>query len=247
MIVAAAQISINNSIEKNFEKIVSFIDKAKENSCDIICFPEMSLTGYNKEVLSDINLNNKINNYLYTIQEISNKNQIAVIIGYGYIENGSLKNRAGIILPNKDVVTYDKINLTNLESQFFSSGEKVVSFEYKGVKCGVIICRDQNYPLITHKLQQEGVKVLFILTAHYYNPKEARWKIEKNRAIPITRAVENKFYVVLANTIGTHIGMISLGNSLIIEPEGNVVVSAGESEEALLCYELQMTNISQYI
>ena len=56
----------------------------------------------------------------------------------------------------------------------------------------------------------------------------------KNRAIPITRAVENGVYVLLSNFVGSHLGMVSLGNSLIADPDGAVVSSAGESEESLL-------------
>ncbi len=58
--------------------------------------------------------------------------------------------------------------------------------------------------------------------------------MDKNRAIPITRAVENKAFVLLSNTVGTHLGMVSLGNSLIADPEGAVVVAADEYQEGLL-------------
>ena len=42
----------------------------------------------------------------------------------------------------------------------------------------------------------------------------------------------------MANTVGTHLGTISLGNSLIVDPDGAVVVSAGESEEGILSLSL---------
>ena len=45
-------------------------------------------------------------------------------------------------------------------------------------------------------------------------------------------------YVLLPNTVGSHLGMISLGNSLIADPDGAVVVSAGESEETILSLSL---------
>ena len=84
-------------------------------------------------------------------------------------------------------------------------------------------------------------KFLFILSAHFYNPKEARWKLEKNRAIPITRAVENGIYV-LSQHCSTHLGHDKFwGNSLIVDPDGAVVVSAGEkSEEGILSLSLLM-------
>jgi predicted amidohydrolase len=107
-------------------------------------------------------------------------------------------------------------------------------FPFGDAKIGVIICRDQNYPELCRALTKAGAQFIYILSAHFYGPKEARWKLEKNRAIPITRAVENKVYVLLSNFVGSHLGKVSLGNSLIADPDGAVVVSAGETEEGLL-------------
>ena len=97
-----------------------------------------------------------------------------------------------------------------------------------------MICRDQNHPKLGLELVKKGAEFIYILSAHFYRPKEARWKVEKNRAIPITRAVENGVHVLLSNFVGSHLGLVSLGNSLIADPDGAVVVSAGENEESLL-------------
>ena len=34
------------NVEKNTEEICKWIEKAEENSCDILVFPELSMTGY---------------------------------------------------------------------------------------------------------------------------------------------------------------------------------------------------------
>lgn len=102
----------------------------------------------------------------------------------------------------------------------------------------MIICRDQNYPELARETCKD-VDALFILCAHYYKPLEARWKVDKNRALPIARAVENHCYVFMANTIGSHIGMISLGNSLIADPEGVLVVLADESSETIITCDIE--------
>jgi predicted amidohydrolase len=43
----------------------------------------------------------------------------------------------------------------------------------------------------------------------------------------------------MANTIGSHIGMISLGNSLIADPEGVLVVLADESSETIITCDIE--------
>ena len=160
-------------------------------------------------------------------ENICRQLKIAAVIGHAYQVKGEHYNRATVLLPNGGRYSYDKIYLTEQEEEYFNAGRDRMLFTYKGFKCGVIICRDQNYPLLARELKEMGADLLFILSAHYYEPKEARWKLEKNRAIPITRAVENKCYVFMANTVGTHLGMISLGNSLIADPEGRLSLRPG--------------------
>ena len=108
----------------------------------------------------------------------------------------------------------------------------------KGVKCGLIICRDQNDPRLVQEYARAGAKVVFLLAAHYYPSAEARRKLDKNRALPIARAVENGLFVAKANAIGFQDEYVSLGHSMIVDPEGSVVCEADEKEEKLLYHDL---------
>ncbi len=232
---AVCQMAIRKRCEDNAAQIISFMKKASAQGVELLCFPEMSLTGYTPELLSRPELNSIVDNALGRIKLKCDELDMGVIIGYGCYEGGSLFNRAGVFLPGSRQYTYDKIHLTEIEDKYFQSGTESLVFPFRGSRVGVIICRDQNYPLLALELKEKGAEYIFILSAHYYNIKEARWKLEKNRAIPLTRAVENKVHVLLANTVGAHLGMISLGNSLIADPDGALVVAADECHEGLLC------------
>ena len=234
MKLAVCQMAISENLENNTAQIIRFMKKASTQEIELLCFPEMSLTGYVPALLSKPGLNLIVEEALRQIEIKCDELDMGVIIGYGYRDGDNLFNRAGVILPGAKKFTYDKIYLTEIEEKYFLHGTESLVFPFRGTRIGVIICRDQNYSLLTKELRDKGAEYIFILSAHYYNPKEARWKLEKNRAIPITRAVENKIYVLLSNTIGTHIGMTSLGNSLVAEPDGAVVVSADEDHEGLL-------------
>ncbi len=234
MKLAVCQMAISDNPENNAAKMMRFMEKASALEVELVCFPEMSLTGYIHALLSKPDLNLIVEEALQKIKAKCEELNIGAIVGYGYRKDNNLFNRAGVLLPGSKKHTYDKIYLTEIEEKYFLQGTEKLVFPFRGTKIGVIICRDQNYPLLTKKLKDKGAKYIFILSAHYYEPKEARWKLDKNRAIPITRAVENGAYVLLSNTIGTHIGMTSLGNSLIADPDGAVVVMADEQQEGLL-------------
>ncbi|HHY14154.1 MAG TPA: carbon-nitrogen hydrolase family protein [Thermoanaerobacterales bacterium] len=233
MKLGICQMPISDNIDVNKKKIIDFLEKANEQCIDLLAFPEMSLTGYTEMILSQ-DLNVIVDDHINQIKDICNSLEIGSIIGHAYKEEDKLYNRISVILPEEDIYTYDKLHLVKAEQDYFEPGTKHLIFKYKDATFGAIICRDQNYPELTGKLVKEGAQFIFIISAHYYKPKEARWKLEKNRAIPITRAVENGVHVLLPNTVGSHIGMVSLGNSIIADPDGAVVVSAGESEETIL-------------
>jgi predicted amidohydrolase len=114
----------------------------------------------------------------------------------------------------------------------------MLSFEVAGVKCGLLICRDQNDPRLVQEYARVDTKVVFLLAAHYYPPPEARRKIDKNRALPIARAVENGLFVAKANAVGFQGDYVSLGHSMIVDPEGSVLCEADEKEETLLYHDL---------
>ena len=234
MKLAVCQMALSENLENNAAQIIRFMEKASAQEVELICFPEMSLTGYIPALLSKPELNLIVEKILQQIAKKCDELHLGVIIGYGYWEGTNLFNRACVILSGKEHFTYDKIYLTAIEEKYFQHGFENLVFPFHGSKIGVIICRDQNYPLLAKELKDKGAEYIFILAAHYYNPKEARWKLEKNKAIPITRAVENKVHVLLSNTVGTHLGMISLGNSMIADPDGAVVVAADEYQEGLL-------------
>jgi len=237
--LAVAQLAVGANLEENTPRTIAFLEQAARRGVDLLCFPEMNLTGYAPAVLAAGDLNDRVEAALAELAAAGRRLGLGAIVGHGWWEDGALFNRATVLLPDGRRCYYDKIHLTEQEEKYFRRGTEALHFPFGERRMGVIICRDQNDPLLARRLREEGAEVLFILSAHYYAPKEARWKLDKNRALPIARAVENTMYVLLANTVGSHLGMVSLGNSLIVDPDGCVVAAAGESEETLLTLSLE--------
>jgi predicted amidohydrolase len=160
-----------------------------------------------------------------------------VAVGTPFTEAGKIYN-AAIVISAKDRLKYFKKHLTEFDRLYFARGKGTLSFQVKGTRCGLLVCRDQNDPGLAHQYARAGARVVFLLAAHYYPLAEARRKVDKNRALPIARAIENRFFVAKANAVGSQGDYISLGRSMIVDPEGSVVCEADEQEEKLLCYDL---------
>jgi predicted amidohydrolase len=229
-----AQIGLCNEIGTNTEKILSYLESAARLKLDFLCFPECSLTGYkcNFHNISWDELAQAIDR----LQEAVAREGIITCVGTPYTEAEKIYN-AAIVISAKQRLKYFKNNLTAFDRQYFTEGKDILSFQVKGVKCGLFICRDQNDPQLTQKYARMGTRVVFLLAAHYYPPPEARRKLDKNRALPIARAVENGFFVAKANAVGLQDDYVSLGHSMIVDPEGSVVCEADEKEEKLLYHD----------
>lgn len=237
MRVGVSQMDISNDIRNNAAVILENINEAAQRDVDLLIFPEMSLTGFNLQALLQPNFRDNLSVYLEQIFSRVEEQGIGVIVGHVSFRHTKMLNSATVMLPGGIKHGYDKINLTDAEKGYFIPGSDLLNFTYKDCNFGVIICRDQNYPELAFNTCVNG-SALIILAAHYYKPAEARAKLDKNRALPIARAVENSCHVFLSNTIGSHIGMNSLGNSMIVNPEGIVIAQADEFSPAILTCDL---------
>jgi predicted amidohydrolase len=236
MKAAVAQVTLYNDLDANVKTISNFISRASKENIDILCFPECSVTGYVRD-FSTVDPST-IMETLDRIQGHAANDSVNVIVGAPYVERKKRFNSAIVLLTNGERHSYHKINLTSAETAYFRSGENPVKFRLGAFTVGILICRDQNDALLAHEYKKLGVDALFILSAHFYEPREAVQKLDKNRALPIARAVENQLFVLKANAVGSVNGKLSLGGSIVVDPNGFVVQEADLLNETILSCEL---------
>jgi predicted amidohydrolase len=236
MKAAVAQVTLYNDLALNEKTISNYISLASKEDVDILCFPECCVTGYVRD-FSTVDPS-AIMETLDRIQGDAANDSVNVIVGAPYVEREKRFNSAIVLLTNGKRHIYHKINLTSAETAYFRSGENPGTFPLDDLTFGILICRDQNDALLAHEYKKLGVDALFILSAHFYAPREAVQKRDKNRALPIARAVENQLFVLKANAVGSASGKISLGDSLIVDPNGFVVQEADLLNETILSCEL---------
>jgi len=237
MKIGVAQIRLSDSIAKNRDHILKYAGNAMSEGVEILNFPETALSGYIFDAFPTVNFD-EVSGALSEIQEALSGSSLHLIIGTPYREARNVFNSAVVLFPDGMRQVYHKTHLVPYEQRYFKEGGKPLVFEVNGHRFGVIVCRDQNFPLLAEALARDGARGLFILSAHYYNLDESRLKLEKNRALPIARAYENGIFVFKSNAVGTSKRMISLGKSLIVDSRGIVVQEAGETEETLLVYDI---------
>ncbi|MEG1798607.1 MAG: carbon-nitrogen family hydrolase [Synergistaceae bacterium] len=149
-------------------------------------------------------------------------------------------NRAMVITPEgKYTASYDKAHLFALmnEDKFLRAGSSRTLFDIGDIRCGLSVCYDLRFCEWFRLYAVEGAEVLFI-SAQWPMPRIAHW-----RTLLQARAIENIMYVVACNRCGQTGKTVFGGNSMVIAPDGEILVELGE-EETLVFTEFDTEKVS---
>lgn len=180
--------------------------------------------------------------------KISDKYEIAILAGLVEIENDKIYNTYLCVHERKVIAKYRKLH--PFISEFMSPGDDYVVFDLLGWKCGILICYDNNIienvratsllgaelifaPHVTgctpsampgrgfvnHKYWQNRKEDPVSLRLEFDGPKGRRWLM---RWLP-ARAFDNGVYYAFTNPIGYDGDQLKNGNSMIIDPYGEVL------------------------
>ena len=229
---------VTTNLDTNLKTMISYIKNAALRRISLLCFPECSLSVY---IVNHAKLNYKaISQSLIDLQKESTRFNVSLLMGTAWKSQGKIFNAAFVIKPKSGIIRkYYKSDLTEYDRRYFSRGTSRYPFwTHEGVKCGMLICRDQSNPMLALRYKRNNVKLLFYLSSHHYGLREASYKERRNRSFPIVRAAENMMYVAKSDAVGEQNGLFSNGSSIIANPEGRVIAEAESGWEGLLKFTL---------
>jgi len=229
VVIAIVQMEVKDgSKEDNLNKAKRLISKIERFEPNFIVLPELFDAGYDFKKYPE--LANEIDKH-DTVKKLS---EIAEELG-SYIIGGVLEkyndkyfDTAVVINPEgKLQYVYRKIHLFQEETKYFSHGNKIDVIDTKFGKIGVEICYEVRFPEISRIMAFKGAKIIFAPAAFPY-PRVEHWK-----QMIIARALENQIFFVGVNRVGPGISKTYFGESMIVDPWGDIILGAGEFENAL--------------
>lgn len=224
----------------NYEKVKEFIDEAERYSVDLICFPELTLTGYPPEDL--LLRRDFIDDNLAVLNEVvafTRGRNIVVAIGYVDVGDG-LYNALAVIYDGEIKGVYHKVSLPNYgvfdEKRYFSQGKRLNIFAIRGTKVGFSICEDiwDPYGPVPRQVLA-GVDLLVNVSASPYHISKIRLREEMLRV----RARDFRVPVVYVNLIGGQDELVFDGSSVVFDPKGRTLTRAKSFEEVLLVVDVE--------
>ena len=167
------------AISENVERMITFLNQASERSADIVCFPEMNITGYvapRKFPESVIAWDDARLEPLYAWSEGSSASIIAGIVERN--AGGMPFVSQAVIRGGKVVGSYRKMNITGDEVAMFSPGSETLVMDRDGVKFGVLTCADQDRDDLFSLCAQSGARIVLLPSAPGLFGAQARrdWK-----------------------------------------------------------------------
>ncbi len=210
------------------------IDQAVENihrceGIDLVILSEIWNVGFMSFDRYVSEAENRNGQTLTRLREAARK--IGVYLHSGsFVEkkNGNYYNSSYLISPDGDVLAnYLKVHLfgyNSKETQILTAGDTVVVVETPIGKIGLATCYDLRFPELFRNMVEQGAEIFLICSAWPY-PRLEHW-LMLNRV----RALENQCFLMSSNSVGFNQGIQFVGHSMITDPWGTILASAGDKE-----------------
>jgi deaminated glutathione amidase len=238
--VAVIQLDAGNDEKKNCEKVFSFLNEAVSRSAQLIALPE--LFHFRKQLSSDSLPKHRLSSSFITqFQDFSKKHQVSLLLGSFCegIPNSKKVYNTSVFIDKTGTIkaTYRKIHLFDAvvhgtsikESISYKPGQEISLVNWGRFNCGLSICYDLRFPELYRLYVNKGAHLLFVPASFTYQTGLKHW-------VPLlkARAIENQCYILAPNQVGIGAGTLkTYGHSIILDPDGNTLVEAGDSEEGV--------------
>jgi predicted amidohydrolase len=138
-------------------------------------------------------------------------------------------NRLVLTSPDGRYWYYDKIHPFTYagEDEHYTAGSDLLTVEIEGLRCTFFICYDLRFA--DDWWMAAGDTDCYVVPANWPESRRLHWQ-----ALLQARAIENQAYVVGVNRVGEGGGLVYAGDSRIIDPLGEVLVSGARTEATLV-------------
>ncbi len=121
--------------ENNVERMLDFVDRKS----DIVCFPEMSMTGYSSEKSPEhsIHVHDKS---IKKLTDAAFENDTILVFGFPELSDNGVYITQAIATPEGHLDLYRKTHLGRFEKKKFTAGNYLVCTKAENISIGLQLC-----------------------------------------------------------------------------------------------------------
>jgi predicted amidohydrolase len=246
MRLALAQYSLGPEVGQNLAKALHFMRSARRDAADFIVFPELCLSPFFPQ-----RARQPVSRYTmhlddHCIQELRAECSRSTIAASPnvYLKQGDRAFDASLMIANDGTVQgiSKMVHIAQLpgfyEQDYYSPSDTGFhTYRAPFGAIGIVVCFDRHFPESIRTCALRGASLIVIPTANTIDePREMfEWELR-------TAAFQNGVYVAMCNRVGEENGVVYCGESMVVDPEGNVLTKADRTE-ALAVTDLDLTNV----
>jgi deaminated glutathione amidase len=246
MQVAVIQLSSQDDVTKNLERVQALVAEAARAGAQVISLPEnFAFMGeeQNKREIAESTEGEKAGPITKTIVAAAKASGAWIVAGGMPEASGDAArpyNTSLLVAPDGRIAArYRKIHLFDVDlpdgTRLLESGatragtETVVADITAGTetaKLGMTICYDLRFPELYRKLVEQSVRIITVPAAFTLTTGKDHWHV-----LLRARAIENQVFVLAPAQHGRHPrNRATYGKSVIVDPWGDVLAQCAEGE-----------------
>lgn len=233
MKIALAQIqSFAGDTPYNISRHEQWISLAANHHCDLIVFPELSVTAYDTSRIHELAMPPD-DPRLERFQELSDRNDMVICVGVPLRTSSGITISMIIFQPEEAPQIYHKKYLHADEIPFFLAGENEEVTLDRHPEIAPAICYETSVP--EHLTTAVGAGAKFYLASVVKFADGVQRAFERLPGMAQTHRIT----VLMANAVGNADNGVSAGNSSVWTSDGRLAGQLDAVEEGLLVYDTQ--------
>jgi NAD+ synthase (glutamine-hydrolysing) len=245
--IALGQINTTvGDLAGNVDRMVAAAAEASAAGADLVCFPELAVTGYPPEDL--VLRPGFVGDNLAALRDLATRTATGCAVLTGFVDHTDrgLHNAAGLLSRGAVVARYHKVQLPNYgvfdEQRYFVPGESACPVRVASSALGLSICEDAWMPGTPWtRYGADGTAVIPNINGSPYH----RRKIAERLAVCRARARETGAWIVYVNLVGGQDELVFDGGSMVVSPDGELAWRAAMFDEDLLVVDIDTPDAAE--
>lgn len=217
--------------------------EAAKNKADILLLPECFVTGYELPMTFEKSMSCD-DELIAKICEVAKEYAIGVVLTSFTKGKTQPQNTAFVIDKSGEILLkYSKVHTCDFaDEKDVEAGSEFKVYDFDGIKIGIMICYDREYPESARILMLKGAELILV-------PNDCGSMAPRLKALS-TRAYENMVGVAMANANGTNAGNSCAYSPICWDKNGmcvdNTILEVDAETEGIFYADFDMDLIRDY-
>ena len=233
----------NSNIKRNIATIICSMKDASKHGADILLLPECFITGYDLPMTYEKSIS-CADEVIKKVCEAAKTHNIGVVLTSFTKGEVQPQNTAFVINKSGEILMkYSKVHTCDFaDEKDVEAGTEFKVCDFEGIKIGIMICYDREYPESARMLMLKGAEIILV-------PNDCCSMKPRIQALS-TRAYENMVGIAMANANGHNAGCSCAYSPICWDKNGictdNTIVLADDMTEGLYYADFDMDAIREY-